>query len=1792
MSKGWKRVLSFALSITMAASTIVLGGTSSFAKDEIPADGYSQVQDSNEVPADYVDTSNDELEEIMEEVSSELSVMSVDTSKKVEIAFVIDSTGSMYDEITNVKNNITKFSQYIENKGVTLRISVIDYRDITCDGKNSTIVHTLNYSPWHTSTSDMVKTLGDIYVNGGGDSDETTLDGLGILLNESSDVEKSIKWSSDAYKFAIVLTDAGYKINNNYGYTSMNQVIDELIAADINTSVITSSYYKSEYEDLYTKTGGIYADINSSDFWKELQLLADNVLSVTLKNTKAIYMLPDLGGSKLYDESGNIVWDNDDTILSGANLDGALAIPYDAETGTGDKYGAGDEYQLLMDSMEKNCTTEYDVFFYPYNWTEDLDEITKKLEADIAESGYEQVIFVTHGAGGLIASAYIGKSRENKLKVEKNALIAPPLYGTYDALTAIETGSNADLEKYALSFNAPTVKSWIKNRTSASTYQILPSSEYLINIPIIYNNDAIVSIDEYYNVLNKSANIDPAMTTGDPGSHKSFRNNSIGSIVDLWSSPISETIKEVDYTILASSYNEKPVKASVVYEDTADGTKLAEVIENLNGDGVVNTISSFAYMNNAPALKVKDFPGKAHDDFVKDSDSIKYIIDYIDAAEAGITEDDSSTVVPKDMTDRIRILYQADKDVVVDIYNASDELIGTIPEDEYALDNKQFSFYDFKLDSDLTDAQLTVPYSGYKLAFRHGTEAGVAVDFNSEIANLSSDGYRTNTATVKKNITKENGILYWLDMTDEPLDDVTKIEDKETVSENIDWSTDKEIIINKGETVKPEITVIPEDKKAELEEKLILKSSDESIVTVDNDTKELTATEAGKALVTITDGNKTIVIIVTVPQPVENMVIDDFELRLNEKKVISPIFIPADTTERNVTYTVQDPSIVDITDGIATGLAVGSTDVVAENGSVTVKFTITVTYDGIVAVKSIALDKSEIKINPGNSEVLEAIITPSNADNKKVQWFIDDESIASIIDNENGTCIIEAEKLGTTKITAVTVDGGYTASCTLIVTDEILSTPTPTPTAEPTATPTIPPTDKPSPTPTPIPPSSGANDGITWNIDGDTLILNGNCNMPDYSECGAPWYWGGYYKVKHIIINEHITSVGANAFYGFSLVEDISLNGLITSIGNGAMNGCSSLKSIDIPEKVTGIGANAFKDCTSLTNVTVGENVTNISQGAFEGCSSLESITLPFIGAARYSVDTVTVFDYIFGGSVPESLKTVIITDDTGIPEGAFEDDQYIENITVNDEVAVMNKNSFKNCKSLKSYVINSNITVIPDSAFEGCTFLETIEIPDTVQNIGKQAFKDCKSLKSIHIPSGVSTIYDETFMNCKSIKEIEIPDTVTSIGKSVLSGAIALESVKIPFIGDSKNIVNTTELDENKTFGYLFGTTNDSIPTSVTKVVVTNAITNTDADKFAGVPPYAFASCANVIDIIIERGASVYRGAFENCRALKSLYLPRTVSTISENILFGSTSLETLSVPFIGQSRRLNGKETSVLGYFFGWNDGNHSATDISQIYNEDGSSHFYRIPASLKNVIVIAQTTLPYGAFSNTMVENVSIISGATIDTAAFYNCQYLKNVKLPNDMQIIGEEAFAECYSLESINIPAQTTSIGANAFYNDRSLKNITIPDSVTTISSGVFGGIGSSDDEIFTMSDEPLTIICTEGSYAQTYAKAMNINFEIKSKSEVEATSPMTFMNTLSDGTVIFDVTAYEAGKVYAALYSDKNELISVKTADKSLGADVKFTYESEDLVNADSIKFMIWNGMTPSTNVEEKSITQ
>lgn len=188
---------------------------------------------------------------------------------QADIAFVIDTTGSMGGVITNVANNINDFVDRLTSEyNIKANFALVDYRDITVDGVDSTKVVMNGVSNWFSSVSSFKNEVNSLYVNGGGDWPESAIDGL--------EVARNLGFRESANKFIILVTDANYKVDNNYGIASMDEMISLLEKDGISTSVVSDGSYESIYKSLYEYNDGVFANIYGN-FSEELLKIADKI---------------------------------------------------------------------------------------------------------------------------------------------------------------------------------------------------------------------------------------------------------------------------------------------------------------------------------------------------------------------------------------------------------------------------------------------------------------------------------------------------------------------------------------------------------------------------------------------------------------------------------------------------------------------------------------------------------------------------------------------------------------------------------------------------------------------------------------------------------------------------------------------------------------------------------------------------------------------------------------------------------------------------------------------------------------------------------------------------------------------------------------------------------------------------------------------------------------------------------------------------------------------------------------------------------------------------------------------------------------------------------------------------------------------------------------------------------------------------------------------------------------------------------------------------------------------------
>ncbi len=136
-------------------------------------------------------------------------------------------------------------------------------------------------------------------------------------------------------------------------------------------------------------------------------------------------------------------------------------------------------------------------------------------------------------------------------------------------------------------------------------------------------------------------------------------------------------------------------------------------------------------------------------------------------------------------------------------------------------------------------------------------------------------------------------------------------------------------------------------------------------------------------------------------------------------------------------------------------------------------------------------------------------------------------------------------------------------------------------------------------------------------------------------------------------------------------------------------------------------------------------------------------------------------------------------------------------------------------------------------------------------------------------------------------------------------------------------------------------------------------------------------------------------------------------------------------------------------------------SVTNLyNSIFKNDAYIGSVTIPSSFiyNGTQYVVNSIGDFAFFACNRLTSVTIPNSVTsIGESAFDSCTGLSSIIIPNSVTTIGEDAFNYCTGLSSIIIPSSVTTIGRDAFSGCSGLKSVTIPSSVTSIKSGAFSG---------------------------------------------------------------------------------------------------------------------------------------
>ena len=482
----------------------------------------------------------------------------------------------------------------------------------------------------------------------------------------------------------------------------------------------------------------------------------------------------------------------------------------------------------------------------------------------------------------------------------------------------------------------------------------------------------------------------------------------------------------------------------------------------------------------------------------------------------------------------------------------------------------------------------------------------------------------------------------------------------------------------------------------------------------------------------------------------------------------------------------------------------------------------------------------------------------------------------------------------------------------------------------------------------------------------------------------------------------------ASGTCGDNLTWTLDDEGTLTISGTGKMYNRSywkwydyrdNIKKVIVEEGVESIGSYAFSKCANIVEpINFPSSLTSIGVEAFYECTGMKgTLIIPegvtSIGASAFSGCSGLTGDLLIPDNV-EQIGNSTFARCTGLTG----------TLTLPENLKTIGGWAFNNCSGLTgALTLPEGLESIGEQAFGGCAgFSEELVIPRSVTNIKLLAFKNCSGITGLSIEGGNLTIGNDVFNNCIGMQTVSINGNINKIGSYAFYGCEGLSSVNVSRVEDWCNIDIA-----HKTGSPLY----------MAKTLYING------EPLTG-------------KLIIPDGVTtISTYAFYNCSYLTEVYIPDSVTYIGEAAFSGCSSLKHITIPFVGDSIKSGSDSKKIaFGFIFGTEEYEGSVLTEQLVSSGifDTSQQFY-LPETLTSVAVL----------------------GGDIPSGAFYACNTITSIELPEKIYSIGEVAFGNCTGLTSIVIPDGTVDIGAGAFAKCTQLSAIDMPESVYKVGASAF-----------------------------------------------------------------------------------------------------------------------------------------
>lgn len=546
----------------------------------------------------------------------------------------------------------------------------------------------------------------------------------------------------------------------------------------------------------------------------------------------------------------------------------------------------------------------------------------------------------------------------------------------------------------------------------------------------------------------------------------------------------------------------------------------------------------------------------------------------------------------------------------------------------------------------------------------------------------------------------------------------------------------------------------------------------------------------------------------------------------------------------------------------------------------------------------------------------------------------------------------------------------------------------------------------------------------------------------------------------------------------------------VTSIGSDAFRASTDLLCTLLPSTIRSIGANAYQGCTSMAAITFPASVMNIGELAFDGCSALASVTNYATTPQDIAANTFSTFGTLHvSAGLKDAFAAASVWNQFTIVDDATEsisvtqitlDQQQVHlwtgqtaqlQATVSPADATVSKVAWSSSNNAVVTVddnglltgVSEGAAIVTAQATDGSGISASATITveehiawDITLNLAYATIGigETLALSATLSPADLPNTTVEWSSSDENVATVSADGVVTgvmfgqaTISASTTDGSMLQASCTVTV---SPTLVKSITLSQQSATMSINGTLQLTATVAPDDAAIKDVEWTTSDASIATVTQDGLVTALAAGKATITAEATDGSGVKGSCSVTVQ---PNNYDFIANGVYLKVVSEENKYCVVVYRDDNYNSYSGDVvIPDTVDYKDSKYTVTGI-------GKYAFYLCDQLTSVSIPNTMISIGHHAFTGCVSLGSLVLPNSvkSIGESAFASCNAMASLTLSTSMTEIAEETFFACNSLTSLNIPANIVTVGPRAFCRCSALTSVTLAEGVVTLGDGAFKG---------------------------------------------------------------------------------------------------------------------------------------